>query len=101
MLGPMGKGREDQCLSHPESSPTSVGGPLRQRHGGCGSARASSPHARRGPQPLVCGFWEAHGPGYMGLAATMWAPMGTKVPVLSPNDDPNPSPGPQEGVQKK
>ena len=22
------------------------------------------------------GFWGAHGPGYMGLAATTWVPMG-------------------------
>ena len=30
-----------------------------------------------------CGFW---GPGHMGLATAMWVPMGTRVPILSPND---------------
>ena len=33
------------------------------------------------------------GGGGMGLAATTWVPMGTRVPVLSPNDHPNPSQG--------
>ena len=30
-----------------------------------------------------------HGPGYMGLTATMWVPTGAGVPILSPNDHPN------------
>ena len=34
------------------------------------------------------GVWAAHGPGHMGLAATMWVPMGARVPILSPNDEP-------------
>ena len=33
---------------------------------------------------------EPHGLGYVGLAATTWVPMGSRVPVLSPNDHPNP-----------
>ena len=32
-----------------------------------------------------------HGPGYMGLAADMWVPMGARVPMRPPNDDPSPS----------
>ena len=35
------------------------------------------------------GFWGTHGPGYMGLAATKWVPIGAQVP----NDHPNPSRG--------
>ena len=37
-------------------------------------------------KPQCWGFRGAHGPGYMGLAAAMRVPMGTRVPVLSPND---------------
>ena len=40
------------------------------------------------------------GLGYMGLAATTWAPMGAQVPVLSPNDHPKPSQGRQNGFGK-
>ena len=25
------------------------------------------------------GFWGAHGTGYIGLAATTWVPMGTRI----------------------
>ena len=32
------------------------------------------------------GAFVGHSSGYMGLAATMWVPMGAIVPVLSPND---------------
>ena len=39
------------------------------------------------------GLLGAHGPGYMGPAATMWVPMGAQVPVLSPNNHLNPSQG--------
>ena len=39
------------------------------------------------------GFRGAHGPGWTGLAATAWVPMGAPVPVLSPHDPPNPSQG--------
>ena len=42
----------------------------------------------------------ANGPGYMGLAANMWVPMGAQVPILSPNDHPDPSQGQQEGFAK-
>ena len=35
--------------------------------------------------------------GQMGPVATTWVPMGTQVPVLSPNDHPNPSQGQQGG----
>ena len=45
-------------------------------------------------------FQGPNGSGYMGLAATMWAPMGAQVPVLSPNDHPNPSQGRQKGFEK-
>ena len=35
-------------------------------------------------------FWgfKAHGSGYMALASTLWVPMDSQVPVLSPNDPP-------------
>ena len=43
------------------------------------------------PKQRECrGFWGAHGLGYMGLAATMWVPVATQVPALSPNDHLNP-----------
>ena len=42
----------------------------------------------------------AHGPSHKGLAATVWIPMGARVPILSPNDDPNPSHNPQNGFGK-
>ena len=37
----------------------------------------------------------------MGLAATMWVPVGAQVPVLSLNHHPNPSQGRQKGFQKR
>ena len=37
------------------------------------------------------GFRGVYGLGYMGLAATMWVPMGARVPILSP-----PKPGATE-----
>ena len=46
------------------------------------------------------GFLECHGSGYMGLAATMWVPVGAQVPALSLNHHPNPSQGRQKGFQK-
>ena len=46
------------------------------------------------------GFWGGHGSDYMGLAATMWVPMGAQVPVLSLNHHPNPSQGRQKGFRK-
>ena len=36
----------------------------------------------------------------MGLAATMWVPMGAQVPVLSLNHHPNASKGRQKGFRK-
>ena len=45
-------------------------------------------------QQQFCGFWRAHGPGYIHVVATTW------VPGLSPNDNPNPSEGRKKGVQK-
>ena len=45
-------------------------------------------------QPLQQQFWGfqgAHGSGYMGLIATMWVPIGDRVPLLSPNDQSKPS----------
>ena len=41
-------------------------------------------------------FKGAHCSGYMGLAATVWVPMGARIPVLSPNNHPNPSQRRQE-----
>ena len=41
-----------------------------------------------------------HGPGYMGLVATMWVPMGATAPVSSPNDHPNTSQGRQKVSEK-
>ena len=46
------------------------------------------------------GFQGTHGPGYMGLAATTWVPMGAHARVLPPNDHPNPSQGRQKGLGK-
>ena len=47
------------------------------------------------------GFQGAHGPGYRGLLATTWDPMGARVPVLSPNDHPPKAiPRATEGFQK-
>ena len=46
------------------------------------------------------GFRGGHGPGYMGLAATAWVPMGAQVPVVSLNDHPNPSQGQRKGFTK-
>ena len=51
-------------------------------------------------QPQFWGFWGRHGPGYMGLVATTWAPMRAQVPILSPNDHPSPSKGRQKGFGK-
>ena len=37
-------------------------------------------------QPKKCQCWglrRAHGPGYMGLAATTWVPVGARVPISS------------------
>ena len=42
-------------------------------------------------QSAFRGFSEANSPGYVGLAATTWAPMGARAPVSSPNDHPNTS----------
>ena len=41
-----------------------------------------------------------HVRGPIGLAATMWVPIGAQVPFLSPNDPPNPSQRRQEGFGK-
>ena len=49
-------------------------------------------------QTAISGFQGAHGPGYRGLVATTWVPMGAQVPVLLPSDHPNPSQGRQKGV---
>ena len=51
------------------------------------------------PQQQFRGFWEGHGSGYMGLAATTWVPMGAQVPVLSLNHHPNQSQGRQKGFR--
>ena len=45
------------------------------------------------------GFGEPMTP-CMGLAATIWVPVGAQVPVLPPNDHPNPSQGQQKGFGK-
>ena len=37
----------------------------------------------------------------MGLAATMWVPMGAQAPVLSLNHHPNPSQGRKKGFGKR
>ena len=42
-------------------------------------------------QQQFWGFRRANGTGYIGLAATMWVPMGAQIPLLSPNYHPNPS----------
>ena len=47
------------------------------------------------------GFQGAHSSGYMGLAATMWVPMGAQVPLLSLNDHPYGIQGATEGFWKK
>ena len=49
---------------------------------------------------MLWGFRGAHGPGYMGLAATMWVPMGAQVPALSPNDHANPTLERKKGFRK-
>ena len=46
------------------------------------------------------GCWGAHIPSYMGLAATMWAPIGDPIPVLPPTDHPNPSQGDKRASEK-
>ena len=51
--------------------------------------------------PQFRGFRVAHGPGYMGLEATTWIPMGgARVPMLSLNDPQTPSQRQQKKLRK-
>ena len=45
-------------------------------------------------------FRRAHGPGYVGLAATAWVPKGAQLPILSLNDHSDPFQGRNKGFGK-
>ena len=73
------------------------------RQQGCGLAGLPQNMQLRNTRPKylqLLSFWGGHGSGDMSRAATTWAPMGTQVPVLSPNDHPNPCQGRQKGLGK-
>ena len=51
-------------------------------------------------QTAISGDSRGPSPGYTGLMATRWVPMGAGVPAMSPNDHPKPSQGRQNGFGK-